>query len=48
MLCRAAYFSGVELAEETLLDEMRDAHVGIAAPDRVEESHDADGSTRDV
>lgn len=31
MLCRAAYLSGVELAEETFLDEMRDAH-GDGAP----------------
>lgn len=48
MLCRAAYFSGVELAEETLLDEMRDAHVGVTTPGRVAESHDTDRPTRDV
>ncbi|HEX7154813.1 MAG TPA: monovalent cation/H(+) antiporter subunit G [Thermoanaerobaculia bacterium] len=40
MLGRAAYLSGVELAEETFLDEMRDA---IEKPDRVAESPDDAG-----
>ena len=49
MLCRAAYFSGVELAEETFLDEMRDVHVVIPEPERGAESRkDADPRTGDV
>ncbi len=38
MLCRAAYLSGVELAKETFLDEMRETHASGAGSARSSES----------
>jgi multicomponent Na+:H+ antiporter subunit G len=38
MLCRAAYLSGVELAKETFLDEMRETHASGPGSARSSES----------